>query len=178
MSSVQLDGSHTPAKRGEEEVGYQVRKKAKTTNILFLTDKQSIPLTMSDSMKGTDNDLFEIEKSLPKMLSRLTKLEISYNGLFLNADAGFDGTKIRKICFIENIFANIDFNKRNSKSLTSNNLFIPSLYVERFVVERTNAWLDGFKALLTRFETKSKNWEALHYLAFTLILLRFKTNHF
>ena len=29
------------------------------------------------------------------------------------------------------------------------------LYKERFSVERTNAWIDAFKALLVRFETKS-----------------------
>jgi hypothetical protein len=40
MSSVQLDGSHTPAKRGGEAVAYQHRKKSKTTNALFLTDKK------------------------------------------------------------------------------------------------------------------------------------------
>ena len=31
MSSVDLDGSHTPAIRGGEEVGYQGRKRRKTT---------------------------------------------------------------------------------------------------------------------------------------------------
>ena len=44
MSSVQLDGSHTPAKRGGQAVAYQGRKKSKTTNALFLTDKQDIAL--------------------------------------------------------------------------------------------------------------------------------------
>lgn len=44
MSSVQLDGSHTPAKRGGQAVAYQGRKKSKITNALFLTDKQGIPL--------------------------------------------------------------------------------------------------------------------------------------
>lgn len=178
MSSVQLDGSHTPSKRGGQKVGYQGRKKAKTTNILFLTDKQGIPLSMSKAIKGTQNDLFEIEKNLPKMLQELTKSEIDYKGLFLNADAGFDGKKMRAVCFTNDIFPNIYFNKRRSKTLIGNDLFISCLYKERYVVERTNAWIDAFKALLTRFETKSKNWESLHYLAFTLILLRFKTNHF
>ena len=35
-SSVQLDGSHTPAKNGGAAVGYQGRKKARTTTALFL----------------------------------------------------------------------------------------------------------------------------------------------
>ena len=40
MSSVDLDGSHTAALRGGEEVGYQGRKKRKTTNALYLTDRE------------------------------------------------------------------------------------------------------------------------------------------
>ena len=40
MSSVQFDGSHTPAKKGGEAMAYQRRKKSKTTNALFLTDKK------------------------------------------------------------------------------------------------------------------------------------------
>lgn len=35
MSSSQLDGSHTVAKRGGESVGYQGRKKSKTGNMFF-----------------------------------------------------------------------------------------------------------------------------------------------
>ena len=42
-SSVQLDGSHTPAKNGEEAVGYQGRKKARTTTALFLADNRGQP---------------------------------------------------------------------------------------------------------------------------------------
>ncbi len=52
------------------------------------------------------------------------------------------------------------------------------LYKERFSVERTNAWLDAFKALLVRFETKAQTWMGLHYLAFSLILIRNQINHF
>ncbi len=46
------------------------------------------------------------------------------------------------------------------------------LYKCRFVIERTNAWLDAFKALLVRFETNKIHWKALNLLAFTVILLR------
>ena len=46
------------------------------------------------------------------------------------------------------------------------------LYKERFSVERTNAWIDAFKAILVRFEVLKHNFKSLHYLAFSLILLR------
>ena len=68
MSSVQLDGSHTPAKRGGEAVAYQSRKRSKTTNALFLTDKQGIPLAMSAPIDGHHNDLYKINIFFLEML--------------------------------------------------------------------------------------------------------------
>ncbi|MCP4179818.1 MAG: transposase, partial [bacterium] len=52
LSSIQLDGTHTPAKRGGESVAYQVRKKQKTTNTLIITDNQGIPLACSEPISG------------------------------------------------------------------------------------------------------------------------------
>src|SRR3712207_8747953 len=49
MSSVDLDGSHTVAMRGGEEVGYQGRKKRKTTNALYITDRQDRKSTRLNS---------------------------------------------------------------------------------------------------------------------------------
>jgi transposase len=172
MSSVQLDGSHTPVKRGGELVGYQKRKKSQTTNTLFLTDRQGIPLAMSDPMAGNHHDLFEIEKNMRKIEADLALANISSNGLFMNADAGFDAKTFRDLCEVLEIIANIDFNKRNSKNTDLEYLLDEQLYKERFSVERTNAWLDAFKTLLTRFETTARNWSSFHYIAFALILLR------
>lgn len=172
MSSVQLDGSHTPAKRGGQEVAYQKRKSCKTTNMLFLTDCLGIPLAISDPIAGNHHDLFEIEKNMSKIQDDLTLADISSNGLFMNADAGFDSISFREFCDGLHIMANIDINKRNSKNADFDYLVIEELYKERFVVERTNAWIDGFKALLTRYEVISQHWKSLHYLAFSFILLR------
>lgn len=178
MSSVEFDGSHTPAKRGGEAVAYQSRKKAKTTNALFLTDKQGIPLAMSEPIGGNHNDLFDLEFFFTKMLADLGKSEIETKGLFLNADAGFDSERFRELCHDYEIIPNIDFNKRNSKNTDNQPLIDDELYKERFSVERTNAWIDAFKVLIIRFETKANNWMSLHYLVFSLILIRYKTNHF
>ena len=130
MSSVQLDGSHTPAKRGGQAVGYQGRKKSKTTNALFLTDKQGIPLAVSEPIDGNHNDLFEIEIFFTKMLMDLENAQISANGLFLNADAGFDGEALRKVCLSKDIIANIDFNKRNTKNTDNQPLFWMIYYIK------------------------------------------------
>jgi len=175
LSSMQLDGSHTPSKRGGQAVAYQGRKKCKTTNALFFTDKQGLPLAMSVPVSGNHNDLFDIEKSFPKMLADLMKSDIKIEGIFMNADAGFDCEKLRDLCEQSQIIANIDFNKRNSKkmeSIDNQPLLDDLLYLERFSIERTNAWIDAFKTLLVRFETKVINWISWHYLAFALILTR------
>lgn len=173
MSSVELDGSHTPSKRGGQKVGYQGRKKSKTTNMLFLTDRQGIPLACSEPISGQHNDLFEIAKTVSKMLTTLRQAQIEVDGLFLNGDAGFDAKVLRQLCDQFGIFPNLAINKRNaSKQDHLDYLFDPELYKERFAVERTNAWLDSFKALLVRFETNAKHWLALHYIAFSFILIR------
>ncbi|WP_415837265.1 hypothetical protein [Pontibacter korlensis] len=39
-------------------------------------------------------------------------------------------------------------------------------------MEQAHAWLESFKALLIRFETKASNWMALHFLAFIVLFIR------
>ena len=68
MSSVELDGSHTAALRAGEECGYQGRKKCKTTNSLYLTDRQGLPIIMSASKSGEHNDVHDIENVISRML--------------------------------------------------------------------------------------------------------------
>ena len=50
-------------------------------------------------------------------------------------------------------------------------IFDELLYKARFVIERTNAWTDAFKAILIRFETNKIHWKALNLLAFCVIFL-------
>ena len=170
MSSIQLDGTHTPAKRGGEAVTYQGRKKNKTSNMLYITDARGIPIACSEAIEGHHNDAFELIKHSDKMVSHLEKCNITTKGLFLNADAGFDTNEFRQYCDASEIICNIDTNKRNNNHNVA--YFDELLYKQRFVIERTNAWLDGFKALLIRFETNKIHWEALNILAFITILLR------
>ena len=172
MSSVQLDGSHTIAKRGGKAVGYQGRKKAKTTNILFLTDKQGLPLACSEPVSGNHNNLFSIEKMMSKILDTLTDSNIPIGGLFMNSDAGFDSKSFRNYCDIKDIIPNFDINKRNAKNPDQHNYHIDNqLYKEHFAIKRTNAWIDSFKNMIIRYETNTLHWLGLHHLTFTFILL-------
>ncbi len=170
LSSIQLDGTHTPSKRGGASVAYQGRKKCKTSNMLIITDSQGIPLACSDPIAGNHHDSYELNQHFEQMLSSIRKVSIPTEWLFLNADAGFDTKGFRACCFKNDIIDNIDFNKRNG--LDRESIFDQLLYKNRFVIERTNAWLDAFKAVLVRFETKNETWKALNLIAFIVILLR------
>ncbi len=142
LSSVDLDGSHTPAKRGGEQVEYQGRKKAKTTNSLYLTDRQGLPLAMSEPVAGNHNDLYDIEVQFEVVTGTLEEAEISVEVLFLNADAGFDSKIFRESCNKKDINANVCFNKRKGNK-DRDEYFDKELYDERYAVERTNAWMDS-----------------------------------
>ena len=48
LSLSHIDSSHTPACRGGEKTEYQGRKKRCTTNALFLSNNQGIPLAMAE----------------------------------------------------------------------------------------------------------------------------------
>ena len=170
LSSIQLDGTHTPVKRGGDAVGYQGRKKCSTSNLLIVADNQGIPLTCSEPVSGNHNDAFNLVNTVDKMFTNIRNAQIRTDGLFLNADAGFDIIEFRQYCKLNEIIDNIAINKRNG--CESENIFDETLYKGRFVIERTNAWLDAFKALLIRFETNKVHWKALHLLAFCVILLR------
>lgn len=170
LSSIQLDGTHTPSKRGGEAVAYQGRKKCKTSNMLILADNQGTPLACSEAVEGNHNDAYHLEKSVDTMLQDIRHSKIATEWLFLNADSGFDTKEFRNYCYKNDIIANIDQNTRNGNA--AEYIFDDLLYKCRFVIERTNAWMDGFKALLVRFETNKIHWKALNLIAFIVILLR------
>jgi len=168
LSSADLDGSHTTALRGGEGVAYQGRKKRKTTNALYLTDRQGIPLAISTPTSGNHNDLYDIEVHFEDITATLESAEISVKGLFINADAGFDSENLLSVCEQKEIIANIACNKRNS-SEDSDRLLDEKLYKERYSIERTNAWMDSYRSVLNRFDTTLTSWIGFNFLAFITI---------
>ena len=172
LSTAQFDGSHSLAKRGGSAVGYQRRKRGKTSNILLLTDRNGLVVACSLPVAGNHHDVFEIEKQLAHIFGQMKRMEIPTEGLFLNADAGFDAHAVRKACEKEGVILNVAPNRRGAADYHSDILFDELMYRERFVVERTNAWMDSFRTLLVRQDTTVESWAAWHYLAFTTWLIK------
>lgn len=69
LSHINFDGSHTPCNKGGEKISYQGRKKRKTTNSLYLTDKNGIPLAMSEPEAGNHHDTYEIDTHFKEVTS-------------------------------------------------------------------------------------------------------------
>lgn len=129
---------------------------------------------MATPQSGNHHDLHDIQLLFEELCQLLIEADIDLRGVFLNADSGFDAQALREQCSEKHIEANIEVNETNNKEELSDEYvyFDDLLYKRRFVIERMNAWIDGFKALLIRFETTIKTWMALHFLAFTVLLCR------
>ena len=130
-------------------------------------------------MGGQHHDMFETvavpSKKCFQKVATLQRAGINSEGLFLNGDARFNAQKMREICEQHGIIVNLERNKKNRVNPnTEGYLFDGELYKERFALKKTNAWIDGFKALLVRYEINARYWLSLPYLAITFMLLQRK----
>ncbi|WP_052733012.1 transposase [Hymenobacter terrenus] len=128
---------------------------------------------MATPQAGNHHDTFGLGRVFAELCDLLVQAGLSLDGVFLNADKTFDTSELRQACASRGIEANVARNRRAADWQTDDDTPLdPELYRRRLVIEQMNAWLDGFKALLVRNETCLQNWLALHWLAFTTLLLR------
>ena len=163
LSELNLDGSHAIAKKGGESVAYQGRKKAKTTNILPITDGEGFILASTGLLAGNHNDAYNLKPHLQVAFKSLKRLGLDIGGAFFNADKAFDTKAARKTCFNHGLIPNMDVNKE--------------VYKNRFTSERSFAWIDKFRALLLRFDRKDVYFFGAHCIAFAMINLRHVFDH-
>lgn len=174
LSELNLDGTHAIAKKGGESVAYQGRKKAKTTNILPITDGHGFIIASTGLLAGNHNDAFHLRKNLQAAFKSMKQLGLTITGAFFNADKAFDTKAARKTCFNHGLIPNMPENKRNRKGnkLGRPRLFNEEVYKRRFTSERSFAWIDKFRALLLRFDRRDAYYLGGHHIAFAMINLR------
>jgi transposase len=88
----------------------------------------------------------------------------------LIADRAYDSNEARALLVkrdIEPIIAR----RRNNRVATHQDGRKLRRYKRRWIIERTNSWLQNFRRLVVRYERKAKNFEALIHLACALITL-------
>lgn len=174
LSELNLDGSHTRAQKGGESVAYQGRKKARTSNILPITDGDGMIIATTGIVAGNRNDAYNLKPNLQEAFKSLKRLGLDIQGSYFNADAAFDTKAARKTCFNHGLIPNMAENKRNRKKVKRGRkrLFDKDVYKRRFICERTFAWVDKFRALLVRFDRKDAYFLGGHFIAFAMINLR------
>jgi len=174
LSQLNLDGSHAVAKKGGESVAYQRRKRAKTSNILPITDAQGYVVASTGMVAGNRHDAFCLKDHLQTAFKTMKRWGLSVVGAVFNADSAFDTHEARKVCFNHRVIPNIAENKRNRKATKRGRkrLFDPDIYHQRFTSERSFAWIDKFRALLIRYDRKDVNFLGGHHIAFAMINLR------
>jgi transposase len=174
LSELNLDGSHVIARNGGESVAYQGRKRAKTSNILPITDREGYIIATTPLIAGHHNDAYELKDNLQTAFKFMKRLGLDFQGACFNADSAFDTKAARKVCFNHGVRPNIAENKRNRKSVKRGRkrLFNPDIYKHRFSSERTFAWIDKFRALLIRHDRKDLYFMGAHFIAFSMVNLR------
>ena len=174
LSEINFDGSHTISKKGGESVKYQGRKKAKTSNILPVTDKMGYIIATTQIIAGNHHDGFELKEKLQQIFKYLKAQSLNIEGAYFNADSAFDSKEARKVCWNHGVIPNIDRNGRNCRRVRRGRKrhFNKDIYNNRFSIERSFAWVDKFKRLLIRFERKDTYFLGFHFIAFTMINLR------
>jgi hypothetical protein len=80
LSELNLDGSHTIAKKGGESVVYQGRKKAKTCNLLPLTEACGFILGLGHLLPGNHNDTYNLKPALATAFKRVKRLGLDIRG--------------------------------------------------------------------------------------------------
>lgn len=139
-----------------------------------LIDKHGSIVATTDILAGNHNDSYELTDTLKHLFATLKRCGLNYKHAYFNADSSFDTKAARKVLWNYGLVPNIAENKRNRKTAKRGRKrhFNRAVYKNRFVIERTFAWIDMFKRLLLRFERQASYFLGLHYIAFTLINLR------
>ncbi len=174
LSELNIDGTHTLAKKGGQSVVYQGRKRGKTSNILPIMDGKGFVVASTGIIAGNHNDAYNLKPHLQTAFKEIKGLGLVIAGAYLNADMAFDTRDVRKVCFNHHVIPNIPENPRNRQSTKRGRkrLFNEEVYRNRFTAERTFAWVDKYKRLLIRFERYDACFLGAHYIAFTMINLR------
>lgn len=112
---------------------------ARTTNLVFLVDNQGHQLGCTTPKTGNQHDLFGIEVLFDELCDVVQVAQIRLDGLFLNADSGFDSHVLSVSYFRGGIEANIAQNPRSVPSNAANDHYLDAeLYRQCTTIERTN----------------------------------------
>ena len=89
----------------------------------------------------------------------------------LIADKGYDSNKARKLIESRGMLPIIPARKNNTKATHQDGRHLKR-YRNRWIIERTNAWLQNFRRLVVRYERSYIIFEGLIHMAFAMMILK------
>jgi transposase len=89
----------------------------------------------------------------------------------LIADRGYDSNAVRAL-LVKRAIEPIIPKRRNNRVATHQDGRKLRRYKRRWIIERTNSWLQNFRRLVVRYEHSVKNFEALVHMACALMTLK------
>jgi len=165
LSLAFLDGTHTIAKKGGDDADTCGKRKFKSSNTVWLTDRQGLVVAFCPPLSGRRHDVFNIKKRFQNLLNFLTRAQIPLRGIWLNADKGFDCDALRHVCNKNEIELNAPHNRRRALGVEDDLPYFDELmYEERYKIERSNAWMDNYRSFGLRFDKSTLSWSAWHYI--------------
>lgn len=110
-------------------------------------------------------------KLLPATLAQLDEAQLTGSPERLIADKAYDSNPVREELMERGIEPIIPA-RRNNRRATHQDGRKLRRYKRRWIIERTNAWLQNFRRLVVRYERSLTNFKALVHMACALICLK------
>jgi transposase len=147
-------------------------KRGKGTKLMVPADGQGLALGVCVEA-ATPSEVTLLERTLDavKVKRRRGKNRRPHQPERLIADRGYDSNPARALLISREIEPIIPA-RSNNRVATHQDGRKLRRYKRRWIIERTNSWLQNFRRLVARYERKVKNFEALVHLACALVALK------
>jgi transposase len=147
-------------------------KRGKGSKLMVLADGKGTPLGICvEAASPAEVKLLERTLDSVKVKRRRGHRRRPHQPERLIADRGYDSNPARALLVKREIEPIIP-KRRNNKKATHQDGRKLRRYRRRWIIERTNSWLQNFRRLVARYERKVKNFEALVHLACALVTLK------
>ena len=140
-------------------------KRGKGTKLMVLVDGAGAPLGIHVEAASPAE-----VKLLKPTLENLDQAELQGHPERLIGDRGYDSNAVRELLVEREIEPIIPARKNNRKATHQDGRKLRR-YRHRWIIERTNAWLQNFRRLAVRYERSVTVFTAMLHLACALICL-------
>lgn len=171
LSLAFLDATHTIAKRGGDQTGTCGKRRFKSSNTLWLTDRQGLVVAFCPPLSGKRHDAFNIAKRFQTLLDSFYQAQIAVKGLWLNVDKGFECEALRRVCIQNHIELNAPHNRRKALGIEDelpysiNLCMMKDLSLSEPMPGRLPAeGRDNYRSFGLRFDKTIQSWYAWHYI--------------